>query len=69
MNPMLVFSPAPPAPYGEKTQHHPRPRIPALTVPCPLGTLRHMRNTLNMQDFLIPMVVEQTGRGERGYDI
>ncbi|MGH7953703.1 MAG: ATP-dependent Clp protease proteolytic subunit, partial [Limisphaerales bacterium] len=22
-----------------------------------------------MQNFLVPMVVEQTGRGERGYDI
>jgi len=24
---------------------------------------------MKMQDFLVPMVVEQTGRGERGYDI
>jgi ATP-dependent Clp protease protease subunit len=23
----------------------------------------------DMQNFLVPMVVEQTGRGERGYDI
>ncbi len=25
--------------------------------------------TMNAQNFLVPMVVEQTGRGERGYDI
>src|SRR5882724_5037828 len=24
---------------------------------------------MTMQNFLVPMVVEQTGRGERGYDI
>src|SRR5277367_2663489 len=30
-------------------------------------SLRHRAK--NMNNFLVPMVVEQTGRGERGYDI
>ena len=28
-----------------------------------------MREGLEVNNFLVPMVVEQTGRGERGYDI
>ena len=28
-----------------------------------------MREGLEANNFLVPMVVEQTGRGERGYDI
>ena len=28
-----------------------------------------MREGLEEKNFLVPMVVEQTGRGERGYDI
>ena len=28
-----------------------------------------MRESLEANNFLVPMVVEQTGRGDRGYDI
>src|SRR5580692_110588 len=33
-------------------------------VGCPITSVN-----ISMQNFLVPMVVEQTGRGERGYDI
>src|SRR5271170_5282251 len=36
----------------------------ALPVGCHISSVN-----ISMQNFLVPMVVEQTGRGERGYDI
>ena len=45
-------------------------RVPRLTMGNPVVTLRpQIPITLNMNNFLIPHVIEQTGRGERGYDI
>lgn len=41
----------------------------ALTVSDALGYVAPTFNNLPMQNFLIPHVIEQTGRGERGYDI
>lgn len=40
----------------------------SLTCGCVSVTLRNQEKVL-MNNFLVPMVVEQTGRGERGYDI
>ena len=33
------------------------------------GTITKMKNQQNPSSMLVPMVVEQTGRGERSYDI
>ena len=48
-----------------------RPGRRSLTHPIPLArlSLSDFSQELNMQNFLIPHVIEQTGRGERGYDI
>ena len=43
--------------------------VAALTVLEGLGYVARTFNNLPMQNFLIPHVIEQTGRGERGYDI
>src|SRR5258706_122304 len=49
----------------------PRPvlRHGKLDLPAALRYVRHERIKFFMENFLVPMVVEQTGRGERGYDI
>ena len=40
-----------------------------MTVREALSYVASTFNKLPMQNFLIPHVIEQTGRGERGYDI
>ncbi len=45
-------------------------QVPRLTLPpASLRVPTSGFNLMNEQNFLVPMVVEQTGRGERGYDI
>src|ERR1700743_757012 len=41
----------------------------ALDLPGTLLYVAALEMKSDMQNFLVPMVVEQTGRGERGYDI
>jgi ATP-dependent Clp protease, protease subunit len=42
---------------------------PALDLPVTLLYVAALEMKSDMKNFLVPMVVEQTGRGERGYDI
>lgn len=44
-------------------------RVRSLTLPAPSASFASQGEHLIMNNFLVPMVVEQTGRGERGYDI